>query len=164
MSTRGSISGFVGAVPGAAYGVANMLRAGTADIAKTVDPRKLRGLQKPSSPLDLRDPDYISRTMPALRAVSDVYHRGDVRGLENIPAEGPVLLVGNHSGGTLIADTFVFAQAFYEHFGPNRTFHQLAHDLVFRVPGARALVSRWGTVPASPDNMKRAIERDAALL
>ena len=29
---------------------------------------------------------------------------GDVEGLENIPSEGPVLLVGNHSGGTLIAD------------------------------------------------------------
>jgi uncharacterized protein YbcI len=31
-----------------------------------------------------------------------------------------VLLVGNHSGGTVIADTFVFAQAFYDHFGPER--------------------------------------------
>jgi 1-acyl-sn-glycerol-3-phosphate acyltransferase len=127
----------------------------------------VKSLVDGSEPLDWfdrRDPEHIRRTMPGLKAFSDYYFRADVRGLDNIPAEGPVLLVGNHSGGTLIADTFVFAQAFYEHFGPNRTFHQLAHDLVFRVPGARALVSRWGTVPASPDNMKRAIERDAALL
>jgi 1-acyl-sn-glycerol-3-phosphate acyltransferase len=73
-------------------------------------------------------------------------------------------MVGNHSGGTLIVDTFVFAQAFYEHFGPGRLFHQLAHDLVFKVPGARAMVSRYGTVPASPRNMKRALGRGAALL
>jgi 1-acyl-sn-glycerol-3-phosphate acyltransferase len=99
-----------------------------------------------------------------MKAISDVYHRAEVRGLDNIPAEGPVLLVGNHSGGTLIADTFVFSQAFYEHFGPVRTFHQLAHDLVFQVPGVRAILSRWGTVPASPDNMRRALDRDAALL
>ena len=56
-----------------------------------------------------RDPHYIRKTLPALRAMSDVYFRPEVRGLENIPADGPALLVGNHSGGTLIADTFVFA-------------------------------------------------------
>src|SRR5262245_56732571 len=75
----------------------------------------------------------------------------EVRGLSYIPADGPILLVGNHSGGTLIADTFVFGQAFYHHFGPLRRFHQLAHDLVLRIR-ARASLSRYGTVPASPDN------------
>jgi 1-acyl-sn-glycerol-3-phosphate acyltransferase len=64
----------------------------------------------------------------------------------------------------LIADTFVFAQAFYDHFGPDRRFHQLAHDLVFKVPGTRALVQRYGTIPASPEYMRRALDRDAALL
>src|SRR4051794_20284272 len=114
--------------------------------------------------LDRRNPEHIRRTLPAMKAYGDVYHRAEVRGLENIPEEGPVLLVGNHSGGTLIADTFVFSAAFYEHFGPNRVFHQLAHDMVFRMPGARALVAPWGTVPANPENMKRALDRDAALL
>jgi 1-acyl-sn-glycerol-3-phosphate acyltransferase len=75
-----------------------------------------------------------------------------------------VLLVGNHSGGTLIADTFVLAHAFYEYFGPDQRFHQLAHDLVFQLPGVRASLSRFGMVPASPENMARALERDAALL
>ena len=164
MSTRGSVSGFVGAIPGAAFGVANMVRAGSADLVAAVDPRRLLNGAGDVSSLDLRDPDYIRRTLPALRAVSDVYHRGEVRGLENIPAEGPVLLVGNHSGGTLIADTFVFAQAFYDHFGADRLFHQLAHDLVFAVPGIRALLQPYGTVPASPKNMREALERGAALL
>jgi 1-acyl-sn-glycerol-3-phosphate acyltransferase len=111
-----------------------------------------------------RDPEHIRRTLPGMKAFSELYHRGEVRGLENIPAEGPVLLVGNHSGGTLISDTFVFSAAFYEHFGPSREFHQLAHDMVFRVPGIREMVTRWGTVPASPENMERALDREAALL
>ncbi len=111
-----------------------------------------------------RDPSYIERTLPALRLSSKLYFRADVRGLDNIPAEGPVLLVGNHSGGTWIADTFVFSQYFYDHFGPERRFHQLAHDLVFKVPGLRALVERYGGVPASPENMRRALKRNAALL
>src|SRR4051812_43159161 len=114
--------------------------------------------------LDRRDPEHIRRTLPGMKTVTGLYHRAEVRGLDNIPEEGPVLLVGNHSGGTLIVDTFVFAAAFYDRFGPNREFHQLAHDLVFKVPGARAMVAPWGTVPASPENMARALEKDAALL
>ena len=114
--------------------------------------------------LDGRDPVYVRKTLSALRLLSSVYFRADVRGLDNIPASGPVLLVGNHSGGTMIADTFVFAQAFCDHFGADRRFYQLAHDLVFKVPGARALVQRYGAIPASRANMKRALSRDAALL
>ena len=134
-----------------------MLGAAAADVAGALG-------AGPTDPLDERDPDYIRETLPALRLLSRLYFRADVRGLDNIPDAGPVLLVGNHSGGTMIADTFVFAQAFYDHFGPRRQFHQLAHDMLFKVPGARALVQRYGTIPASPENMKRALDRDAALL
>ena len=135
-----------------------MLAAGAGDVAGALNPLSADDW------LDAWDPEYIRTTLPTLRMFSDVYHRAEVRGLDNIPAEGPVLLVGNHSGGTLISDTFVFAQAFYDHFGPLRRFHQLAHDLVFQIPGVRGSLSRYGTVPASPENMGRALERDAALL
>ena len=164
MGRRALIARFVRAVPGSASGVARMLGAASADVAGTVDPRRLAGPRPATDPLDLRAPEYIRRTLPALRAMSDIYFRAEVRGMDNIPARGPVLLVGNHSGGTLIADTFVFAQAFYDHFGADRVFHQLAHDLVFKVPGVRALLTPYGTVPASPENMRRALARDAALL
>src|SRR5947209_11583441 len=145
-------------MPGAIEAYLHMAAAAAKDAADTVT-------RHPSSdPFEQRDSEYIEQTLPALRLASDLYYRADVRGLEHIPAEGPVLLVGNHSGGTLIADTFVFAQAFYDHFGVQRRFHQLAHDLVFRTPGLRTLVERYGTVPASPANMGRALSRDAALL
>ncbi len=143
---------------------ARMLRAVSADIAHAADPRHLAHGQPAADPFELRDPEYIARTLPALRVMSDIWFRADVHGLENIPARGPVLLVGNHSGGTLIADTFVFAQAFSDHFGPDREFFQLAHDLVFKVPGIRAMLTPYGTVPASPENMQRALARGAALL
>jgi 1-acyl-sn-glycerol-3-phosphate acyltransferase len=148
---------------GAGAGWARMLGAVAGDLAETLNPVGGNGLG-PDDWLDAWDPEYIRTTLPTLRLFSDVYHRAEVRGLANIPEEGPVLLVGNHSGGTLISDTFVFAQAFYDHFGPLRRFHQLAHDLVFQLPGVRASLSRFGTVPASPQNMGRALERDAALL
>src|SRR5919199_1958191 len=150
---------------GTARGSAWMAGAFAEDAIAAFDALDVTGLEgAPEDPFDALDPEYIRTTLPAMRTLSDVYFRGEVSGLERIPEEGPVLLVGNHSGGTMIADTFVFAQAFYDHFGPHRTFHQLAHDLVFKVPGLRTWVQRYGTVPASPDNMRRALDRDAALL
>ncbi len=145
---------------------ARMAAAMYADVAHRLDLLGVLGDDPLDGidPLEARDPAYIEATLPALRTFSDVYHRGDVQGLENIPADEPVLLVGNHSGGTLIADTFIFSQAFYDHFGTQRRFHQLAHDLVFQVPGIRGSLMRYGTVPANPDNMRRALERGAALL
>jgi 1-acyl-sn-glycerol-3-phosphate acyltransferase len=147
---------FAEQVIGTIAGAARMAAVGGGDV--------VRMTSTPDDWLDGWDPHYIRTTLPALRAMSRLYFRGEVHGLDNIPAEGPVLLVGNHSGGTLIADTFVFAHAFYDHFGPLRRFHQLVHDLVFKLPGARASLTRYGGVPASPENMARALDRDAALL
>ena len=52
----------------------------------------------------------------------------------SIPESGPVLLVGNHSGGNLTPDTIVFTLAFYTYFGVERRFYQLAHNLVLTSP------------------------------
>lgn len=112
--------------------------------------------------IDAWDPDYIRRVLPLWRAAFGTYFRGEVRGLDNIPDSGPALLVGNHSGGTMIADTFVFATAFYDRFGPERRFHQLAHDVAARMPATG--LSRWGTVAASHDNARRAFDRGAPVL
>jgi 1-acyl-sn-glycerol-3-phosphate acyltransferase len=145
---------------GSAAALANLRMIGAAaeDLTGTVTRRA------PLDPFDYRDPEYIQHTLPALRLWSRFYFRADVRGLQNIPADGPVLLVGNHSGGLVIADTFVFSQYFYDHFGTGRRFYQLAHDLVFKTPGLRVLAERYGTVPASPQNMATALRREAALL
>jgi 1-acyl-sn-glycerol-3-phosphate acyltransferase len=141
-----------------------MAGVGAADVLRALDLLDVVEGDPPGDWLDARDPDYIRATLPAIRLIGDLYFRAEARRLDRIPAEGPVLLVGNHSGGTLIADTFIFGERFYSHFGPGRPFHQLAHDLVFRLPGPRASLSRYGTVPASPENMRRALDRGAALL
>jgi 1-acyl-sn-glycerol-3-phosphate acyltransferase len=111
--------------------------------------------------LDAWDPEYIRRTLPILGRLFRTYFRGEVNGLERIPG-GPALLVGNHSGGTMIADTFVFATCFYERFGPERRFHQLAHDIAARLPGLG--IRPWGTVRASHENAKKAFKLGAPVL
>lgn len=117
----------------------------------------------PGDDLDAWDPEHIERTLPTLRATFGNYFRGEVRGLENIPAEGPSLLVGNHSGGTYIADTFIFALCFYERFGPERRFHQLAHNVAARMP-LLGMIRRYGTLVASHENAKKAFKRGAPVL
>jgi 1-acyl-sn-glycerol-3-phosphate acyltransferase len=164
MLGTGLIGRAIGAVAPPVEGSLRMVQAMAGDLARSLDVLGVVNGDPPGDWLDARDPEYIRETLPAIRVWSDLYFRADVEGLEQIPADEPVLLVGNHSGGTLIADTFVFSQYFYDHFGPERRFHQLAHDLVFQVPGIRASLSRFGTVPASPDNMRDALARGAALL
>ena len=100
----------------------------------------------PPADLDERDPDYIRETLPRLWLLCSLYFRGEVRGLGNVPEEGRVLLVGNHSGGNLTPDTIVFTLAFSTYFGVERAFHQLAHNLVLSLPGPRptcASTARW---------------------
>src|SRR5918911_1523664 len=117
----------------------------------------------PVADLDERDPDYIRETLPGLWLLASFYFRADVKGLDKIPAEGPVLLVGNHSGGNLTPDTLVFTLAFATYFGVERRFFQLAHNLVLSWPGLRML-RKYGTVAASPENARRALDSGAALL
>jgi 1-acyl-sn-glycerol-3-phosphate acyltransferase len=117
----------------------------------------------PTADLDERDPDYIRDTLPGLWMLASLYFRADVRGLQNIPEEGPVLLVGNHSGGNLTPDTHVFTLAFSTYFGVERRFHQLAHNLVLSMPGL-GMLRKYGTVAATPENAQRALDVGAALL
>src|SRR3954449_13048914 len=117
----------------------------------------------PTADLDERDPDYIRETLPGLWLLASFYFRADVKGLEKIPAEGPVLLVGNHSGGNATPDTLVLTLAFATYFGVERRFFQLAHNRVLAMPGLASL-RKYGTVAASHENAREALETGAALL
>jgi 1-acyl-sn-glycerol-3-phosphate acyltransferase len=117
----------------------------------------------PRADLDERDPDYIREQLPLMWMLASIWFRGEVRGLGNIPDSGPVLLVGNHSGGNMTPDTILFTLAFSTFFGVERRFYQLAHNLVLAMPWL-ARLRKFGTVAASPANASEALESGAALL
>jgi 1-acyl-sn-glycerol-3-phosphate acyltransferase len=117
----------------------------------------------PVADLDERDPDYIRESLPSLWLLASLWFRGEVRGLGNIPEEGAVLLVGNHSGGNVSPDTGVFTLAFSTYFGVERRFYQLAHNLVLSMP-LLGFLRKYGTVAASPENADQALRSGAALL
>jgi len=117
----------------------------------------------PSADLDDRDPDYIRERLPGLWLLSSLYFRGEVRGLGNVPEDGPVLLVGNHSGGNLTVDSGVFTLAFSAYFGVERPLYSLAHNLVVSWPGL-GFLRKFGVIAASHANAEEALEDGAAVL
>lgn len=140
------------------------IRPAVAGISDALDwARHQVSSRVPKADLDQRDPDYIREQLPGTWLLASLYFRADVRGLDRIPPHGPVLLVGNHSGGNLPPDTFVFTLAFCSYFGVERPFYQLAHNLVVSVPGLGWL-RKFGTVAANPDNARLALDSGAALL
>ena len=142
---------------GGASGPAGVVERLARGVAKQVQRRI------PVADLDERDPDYIRERLPQLWLLSSIWFRGEVRGLGNVPEHGPVLLVGNHSGGNMTPDTTVFTLAFNAYFGVERSFYQLAHNLVLSMPGL-AMLRKFGTVAASPENAAKALQAGAALL
>lgn len=113
--------------------------------------------------LDARDPDFIRENLPLAWLASSLWFRGEVRGMERIPEDRPVLLVGNHSGGNMTPDTIVFTLAFNAYFGVERPFYQLAHNLVLTSP-IGPFLRRFGTVAASHANARKALNSGAAVL
>jgi 1-acyl-sn-glycerol-3-phosphate acyltransferase len=141
-------------------GLAGLGRRAGSGLGGHVARRVQHGL---AADLDDRDPDYVREHLPLLWLVASLWFRGEVRGLGNIPEQGPVLLVGNHSGGNVPADTFLFTLAFSTYFGVERRFHQLAHNLVLAFPVGRML-RPYGAVAASREHARRALDEGAAVL
>ena len=117
-----------------------------------------------SADLHDRDPDYMREMLPLLWLISTFYFRGEVRNLGHIPEDEPALLVGNNSGGNVIPDTFIFSLAFSTYFGVERRFFQLAHNLAIAWPIAGDLLRKSGTMSASHENAREALESGAPVL
>ena len=75
----------------------------------------------------------------------------------NVPEHGPVLLVGNHTGGNMAPEVVVLPLAFSTYFGVERPFYQLAHNLVLASP-AGPFLRRYGTMAASHKHATKALQ------
>jgi 1-acyl-sn-glycerol-3-phosphate acyltransferase len=112
--------------------------------------------------LDDRDPDTMRELLPATWLLVSAWYRPDVRGLHHIPAGGPALIVGNHTGGSQSPEVLISSLAIASYFGVERPFYQLAHRMVMNSPIAPVL-RRFGTVEADPRNAEQALQEGALL-
>ncbi|WP_051046207.1 lysophospholipid acyltransferase family protein [Nocardia asiatica] len=139
------------------------LATGAADRATNWVAQQVEARVPTADPGD-RDPRFIADTMGLGWLLVRLYFRAEVRGLERIPQQGPVLLVANHSGGNVSPEVLVTTLAFVRRFGPDRPFFQLAHDMVMAYPVIGSLLRRFGTVNADPGNAEQALRDGAAVL
>ena len=90
--------------------------------------------------------------MAALRPVAEKWFRLEVRGLENIPAEGGALVVSNHSG-TVPLDGLMTMLAVHDH--AHRSLRPLGADLVFKMPLVSSLARKSGATLACIEDAER---------
>jgi 1-acyl-sn-glycerol-3-phosphate acyltransferase len=98
------------------------------------------------------DEDFTENVyLPLLRPLYRSWFRVEVRGIENIPAEGGVLVVANHSG-TVAMDSLMAQVAVHDEHPAHRHLRMLGADLVFQTPFIGTIARRTGaTLAANPD-------------
>jgi 1-acyl-sn-glycerol-3-phosphate acyltransferase len=92
---------------------------------------------------------FRSATQPFFRFLYEQYWRVDVTGVEHVPSDGPVLLVGNHSGGIPFDATMLAYALTFEQGGPQRVIRPLYDRFVENLPPVRNAYRKLGGAPAS---------------
>ena len=94
------------------------------------------------------DPHFIERAAPVLEFLYAKYFRVRTVDIENVPADGPALLVANHSGG-LPYDGAMLIYALFRDHPVHRRLRTLIANFAFRSPWMCNVVARIGGVRAS---------------
>jgi len=107
--------------------------------------------------------DWVKYAILVSRWLYRDYFRAEVRGIENVPADGRVLLVSNHSG-QLPFDGLAIATALFLEAQPPRVIRSMVERFVPTVPFASYLFSRWGQITGTPENCRRLLREGEAIL
>ena len=107
--------------------------------------------------------DAVKYAVLVARFLYRDYFRCEVHGIENVPAAGRVLLVANHSG-QLPFDGLAIATALFLDAQPPRVIRSMVERFVPTVPFASYLFSRWGQITGTPENCRRLLNDEEAIL
>jgi 1-acyl-sn-glycerol-3-phosphate acyltransferase len=99
------------------------------------------------------DPEFTTKIyLPLLRRLAESWFRVEVRGAENLPADGSALLVSNHAG-TLPLDGMILHTMVFDEIG--RHVRMLGADLIFKTPYSHDLARKTGTTLACQEDAER---------
>ncbi len=132
-------------------------------LAPLVGPLSHRIEHELGGPLFQRDPAFIERQL-ALMARYTSFFSPEVKALDNLPATGPVLVVGNHSCLMYMPDAWVVGLSLIRRRGLDQPSYALAYDLLFSVPGVGPFLRRIGAIPAGGRGAELALQQGAAVV
>jgi 1-acyl-sn-glycerol-3-phosphate acyltransferase len=115
---------------------------------------------------DLDDWGRSERVVESLEPLLNFYYRYwfrvEAEGLDNVPADGGALLVGNHSGA-LPPDAPMIMQALRNEHPAQRPLYMLGEHWFRESPGLGALANKLGVVGAHPANAQRLLAEEGRL-
>lgn len=91
------------------------------------------------------------------------YFRASAFGIEHIPEQGRAIFVSNHSGQLPFDGLVIASAAFLEPKTP-RLVRSMVEYFVPTVPFASYLFARWGQITGTPENCRRLLAADEAVL
>jgi 1-acyl-sn-glycerol-3-phosphate acyltransferase len=139
-------------------------------VAFLIDPEVAARVDRMEIPFNAQGVDpygiaktYVARSMTMLSFLYRRYFRVSVFGIENVPARGRAMLVGNHSGGVAVDGAMVTASMFWE-LDPPRLAQGMADKFINRVPFMSLWMSRTGNFTGLPEHAERLLRDDRLLM
>jgi 1-acyl-sn-glycerol-3-phosphate acyltransferase len=129
-----------------------------ARLEKLTPPRNEYGVDPYGS-----DIDYTVAAIAPLLWLYRKYFRVQLHEIENVPAEGRVLLVSNHSG-QLPFDAAMIEVACLIEKDPPRAVRALVEKWVPTLPFVSTFMARCGQIVGTPENCRRLLAADEAIL
>lgn len=143
------------------------LRAWTFDLAGPGSQGRLDKLTPPRNEYGVdpygMDVDFAVGAVAPFVWLYRKYFRVVLHGLENVPADGRMLLVSNHSG-QIPLDAAMIEVALLVEKDPPRVVRALVEKWVATLPFVSSFYARIGQIVGTPENCRRLLAADEALL
>ncbi len=108
-------------------------------------------------------PEALRHVLPFVEPLYQHYFRVEHFGLENIPTEGPVLLISNHSGQIPI-DGLMIATCCLLELDPPRAVRSMVEKWTAELPFVSWVFPRLGQVVGTRTNARELLSRDGCIL
>lgn len=108
-------------------------------------------------------PRAVRWIVPLTAFLHRTWFRTESFGLENVPDQGRVLLVANHSGQIPIDGMMIGAALLFDK-KPGRIIRSMVERWVPSLPFLSYLFPRWGQIIGTPENCRALFDREEAVL
>ena len=109
-------------------------------------------------------PPFVRIANALLWPLVRVFFRPRLEGVENLPKDGPYLLVANHSAGAGIAEIMCIIALYLRQVGPDRPLAGFALPQGFRIFPLSLLLKSIGAIPSTYDAAKQTLSKKVPIL